>query len=121
MKRLGCFFGLHKFEVVAVNREYHTSYTDSNRVVYHTMRFYQCSCGVRKFKTDYDNKYSSHHGINLAKDNWLDVGVVPNGSYDPRKTNNSYVPTPLPPKKTPIVAKSAKILDFKVIKGRTDE
>jgi hypothetical protein len=121
MKKLGCFFGSHNFELVAVNRDYHTTYTDSDRVIYHTMRFYQCSCGERKFKTDYANKYSTHNGINLAKDNWLDVGVVPSGSYDPRTVGENYVPTPPTPTKKPIINKSAKILDFKVIKGGNNE
>lgn len=121
MKSLGCFFGSHNFELVAVNRDYHTTYINSDRVVYHTMRFYQCSCGERRFKTDHSSKYSRHTGIDLAKDNWLEVGVVPSGSYDPRTVDDNYVPTPPTPTKKPIVKKSAKILDFKVIKGDRHE
>jgi len=121
LKSIGCFFGSHKFEVVAVNRDYHTTYTDSERVIYHTMRFYQCACGKRKFKTDYSIDYSKHRGINLARDNWLEVGVVPDGSYDPRTIGEGYVPTPPRPTKKPIINKSAKVIPFKIIQGGTDE
>ena len=57
------------------------------------MRFYQCGCGNRSFTTDYNKsmgQYSSHEGINKAKQNWLDAGVVPTHSYHP-ETNQQYV------------------------------
>ncbi len=121
MKRLGCFFGSHKFELVAVNRDYHTTFVDTKKTEYHIMRFYQCSCGQRKFKTDYPYKYSTHTGIDLAKENWLDVGVVPSSSYDPRNVQNNYTPTPPKPTAKPIIDRSPKVIPFKVIKGGTDE
>lgn len=79
-----------KFELVALNDEYHTQYTDTGNKKYHQMRFYRCSCGKRSFKTDYDSKYSKHSGLEQAKQNWLDTGVVPGKSYHP-ETSNYYV------------------------------
>jgi hypothetical protein len=73
-------------ELVAVNDEYHTTYTDSNRTVHHQMRFYRCSCGKRSFKSDYKSNYSKHEGIEKAKQNWIDTGVVPGKSYHPSKS-----------------------------------
>jgi hypothetical protein len=66
--------------LVAVNDEYHTSYTDTNKTVYHQMRFYRCECGKRTFDS---NNEKTHKGIEEAKKNWKDAGVVPNKSYHP--------------------------------------
>lgn len=118
MKPIGCYFGRHKPVLVAVNTEYHTTYTDTDRKVYHMLRFYQCEhCGHRSFATNYDG-YSRHTGIDNAKANWLDTGVVPSNSYDPRKTSNSYVPEPpKPTTKKP----DAEVIPFKVMKGGKNE
>ena len=114
MKAIGCYFKRHKPVLVAVNTSYHTTYTDSDHVRYHMLRFYQCEyCGARSFKTNYDG-YSKHNGIENAKDNWIDAGVVPSTSYDPRKVTNGYVPEPptQTSKKT-----NAEVIQFNVIKG----
>ena len=76
-----------KPELVALNDEYHTTYSDTGNKKYHQMRFYRCSCGKRSFKTDYEFKYSKHAGIEQAKQNWLDTGVVPGKSYHPAESN----------------------------------
>jgi hypothetical protein len=78
------------------------------------MRFYQCEhCGHRSFNTNYRG-YSRHCGIDNAKANWLDAGVLPSGSYDPRKVSNTYVPEP----PTPTTKKpDAEVIPFNVIKG----
>lgn len=113
MKTIGCYFGRHTPVLVAVNTSYYTSYTNSDHVKYHMMRFYQCEhCGARSFKTNYD-EYGKHNGIENAKDNWIDAGVVPNTSYDPRTETLAYVPVA----PNPAAKKKAKIVPFKVIKG----
>lgn len=79
------------------------------------LRFYQCEhCGHRSFKTNFKSNYTTHSGIDNAKANWIDAGVVPSNSYDPRKTSNSYVPEPpKPTTKKP----DAEVILFNVIKG----
>ena len=111
MKPIGCYFGFHSLEVVAANDEYYTTYVDTNRQVYHTMRFYRCKhCGQRTFKTSYKSFGENHSGIVMARDNWIDIGMVPASSYDPRKYG--YTPEP-----TPTKSKSATVVPFDVIKG----
>lgn len=83
------WFHRHSNQLIAVNDNYHTEFTNSNRKEYHQMRFYQCSCGRRQFTTDKD-KYSTHSGIEKARANWMDAGVVPTGSYHP-ETSQHYV------------------------------
>lgn len=70
-------------QLVAVNDQYHTTYQDTKKTEYHQMRFYLCNCGKRSFKTDYQFEYSKHSGIEKAKQNWIDTGVVPEKSYHP--------------------------------------
>lgn len=82
------FFHRCKDELVAVNDNYHTSYTDTGKKEYHQMRFYRCDCGKRSFKTDYQHPYNDHKGINKAKKNWIDTGVVPEKSYHPSKSKH---------------------------------
>lgn len=119
MKTIGCYFGRHKPVLVAVNTEYNTHYTDTDHTKYHMLRFYQCEhCGNRSFETNYKSNYTTHSGIDNAKANWLDTGVVPSGSYDPRKVPNSYVPEP----PTPTTKKpDAEVIPFNVIKGGKNE
>lgn len=89
MKPFFCYLGNHDFKVVAVNDNYHTQYTHTKQKKFHNMRFYQCVCGARKFYTDYPSStYSKHRGIDEAKKNWIDLGVVPSGSLDPRNDSN---------------------------------
>lgn len=118
MKRIGCYFGRHKNVLVAVNSEYYTNYTDTGNKEFHMMRFYQCEhCDKRHFETNYTKKFTNHTGIDVAKSNWLDIGVVPSSSYDPRKDSRTY--TPEPP--TPTTKKDAEVIPFKVMKGGRDE
>jgi hypothetical protein len=79
----------HRWELVACNDNYHTEYTDTGKKIYWKQRFYKCSCGARKHE-DNRNQYQTHEGIDAAKKNWIDAGVVPNGSYYPG-TQNGYV------------------------------
>ena len=119
MKTIGCYFGRHKPVLVAVNTEYNTHYTDTDTKKYHMMRFYQCEhCGHRSFTTNYYSQFTKHNGIDVAKANWLDTGVVPSSSYDPRKDSQTYVPEP----PTPTTKKpDAEIIPFNVIKGGKNE
>ena len=80
----------HEWELVACNDEYCTQYTDSNKTVNWNMRFYKCNCGARKHE-DNRPEYISHKGMELAKKNWIDAGVVPVQSYDPRDNNSGYI------------------------------
>jgi hypothetical protein len=82
-------FHRHRHELVAVNDEYHTKYTDTGSTVYHQMRFYRCNCGHRKFETNKSGNVR-HEGIKKAQLNWIDTGVVPKKSYHPTK-HTSYV------------------------------
>lgn len=118
MKRFGCYFGLHKQVLVAVNTDYYTTYTDTGFKQHHMMRFYQCEhCGKRHFETNFKKQYTNHNGIDAAKANWVDVGIVPSSSYDPRKGSHTY--TPESPK--PTTKKDAEVIPFKVMKGGKDE
>lgn len=112
MKSIGCYFGSHTLEVVAANNAYYTNYVDTNYQVYHTMRFYRCKhCGHRTFKTNYKSPTGvKHNGIEIARDNWIDLGMVPESSYDPR--TSGYIPAP-----TPTKPKTATVVPFEVIKG----
>lgn len=70
----------HVWKLVACNDDYHTEYTDLNTKRYWEQRFYKCDCGARKHEA---NNTSHHKGIESAKKNWVDAGVVPGGSYHP--------------------------------------
>lgn len=72
----------HDWELVAVNDEYHTKYTDTGKTVYWQMRFYRCNCSKRKY-TDNRESWVTHTGMEKAKSNWIEAGVVPNDSYHP--------------------------------------
>jgi hypothetical protein len=78
----------HDWELVAVNDQFHTTYTDTNETKYWEMRFYKCACGERKFSDNRPHKHVTHQGMEKSKDNWIDAGVVPKNSYDPRQSQN---------------------------------
>lgn len=82
---------VHSWELVACNDEYTSKYTDTGKIVEWQQRFYKCSCGDRHHT---DNRpYSQtpmHKGIDEAKQNWIDLGVVPTGSYVPGEANGYY-------------------------------
>ena len=80
-----CIFRRCENEVIAVNDKYTTTYTDTGKKLNHNMRFYRCvSCGGRFFWTNL-SKYETHRGIDEARRNWLEAGVVPHTSVDPRE------------------------------------
>jgi len=72
--------------LTAVNDHYHTEYS-TNKKIYHQMRFYRCECGKRSFDS---NNFLQHKGIELAKKNWKEAGVVPSSSYYP-SNNASFI------------------------------
>lgn len=76
------FFHTHKWDLIAVNDQYQTKYSDTGNTRNWNQRFYKCKCGARRH-TDDRPDYHDHKGINEAKRNWIDVGVVPTGSYLP--------------------------------------
>jgi len=78
----------HDWELVAVNDKYHTNYTDVGETKYWQVRFYRCSCGERRVSDNYTVSYSKHAGLDEAKKNWIDSGVVPTKSYDPADNKN---------------------------------
>lgn len=80
----------HDWELVAVNDKYYTDYTDTDITKYWKMRFYKCSCGERRASDNRTNTYTTHPGMQEAKNNWIDTGVVPTKSYHPTE-NTSYV------------------------------
>lgn len=80
----------HDWELVAVNDMYYTNYTDTGKTKHWQMRFYKCSCGERRAGDNRTNTYSTHAGMQEAKNNWIDAGVVPTKSYHPTE-NTSYV------------------------------
>jgi len=82
------FIHKHDWELVAVNDKYHTTYTDTGKTEYWQMRFYKCSCGDRKYENNYASKYTTHEGMEKAKKNWIDIGVVPTKSYHPADDTN---------------------------------
>jgi hypothetical protein len=76
------FFHTHRWQLVAVNDQYQTNYTDTGNVKNWNQRFYQCQCGARRHTDDLPS-HQSHKGIAEARRNWIDIGVVPKGSYLP--------------------------------------
>lgn len=76
----------HDWELVAVNDKYHTTYTDTKETKYWQMRFYKCNCGERKYSDD--KTYYTHEGMDKAKANWIDAGVVPQNSYHPSQSQH---------------------------------
>lgn len=82
----------HNWKLIALNDQYHTTYTDTNKTVHWNQRFYQCDCGARKH-TDNREKYQKHEGVDQAKQNWIDTGMVPKGSYLPNENSGYFKPT----------------------------
>jgi hypothetical protein len=78
----------HDWELVAVNDEYHTTYSDVNKTQYWQMRFYKCSCGSRKYSDSRTSSFQTHEGMEKAKQNWIDAGVVLQKSYHPSEHKN---------------------------------
>jgi len=79
----------HDWELVAVNDKYHTNYSDTGKTEYWQIRFYRCDCGVRRATDNYKG-YGPHAGMQDAKKNWVEAGVVPTKSYHPSE-NTNYV------------------------------
>lgn len=82
----------HTWKLVALNDQYHTNYTDTGQKKQWHQRFYECSCGARKH-TDNREKYQRHEGVDAARDNWIDAGVVPKGSYLPNEKSGYFKPS----------------------------
>lgn len=84
----------HDWELVAVNDQYNTNYTDTGKQVFWHQRFYKCSCGSRKHTDDRPSSHNgTHKGIDEAQKNWIDAGVVPNGSYFPNEDKGYIKPS----------------------------
>ena len=79
----------HKWDLVACNDEYNTVYTDTSKNKNWHQRFYQCACGARKHEDD-KMDFIQHQGIEAAKKNWIDLGVVPGLSYVPNESHGYY-------------------------------
>jgi hypothetical protein len=109
-QKLKCKFNIHKWIAIGRNSEYYTTYTDRNDYKrYWIMSFYQCSCcGQRKFTHNYEG-YGKHHGIELAKLNWIEYGEMPKDTI----VRNELLQKPVKPK--------AKILNFTLINGDKNE
>lgn len=72
-----------EWELVATNDQYH-SIDEKNNKTFYEMRFYQSKCGQRRFTSDCPHsKYIFHKGMERAKKNWLDAGVIPVNSVHP--------------------------------------
>ena len=82
----------HEWELVALNDSYRTDYTDTGETKHWHQRFYRCSCGARKH-SDNRGKYIKHEGIDKARDNWIDAGVVPSKSYFPDQNRGYFKPS----------------------------
>lgn len=78
----------HDWELVGINAKYHTTYSDTKETKHWEMRFYKCACGERKYTDNRTSKYITHEGMEKAKQNWIDVGVVPKDSYHPAEDTN---------------------------------
>jgi hypothetical protein len=80
-------FHKHEWELVATNDSYHTTYTDTGKTKHWEMRFYKCTgCNARRYSDNYNNSYL-HTGMQKAKQNWLDTGVVPKNSTHPKNSS----------------------------------
>lgn len=77
-----------EWELVAVNDQYFTNYTDTGKKQHHNQRFYKCSCGKRHYTNNNEDRYTKHSGMDKARDNWIDAGVVPSNSYHPTQDTN---------------------------------
>lgn len=77
----------HDWELVAVNDQYHTTYADTNKIKHWQMRFYKCDCSERKYSDDRPT-YTGHEGMDKARANWIDAGVVPLNSYHPSQSQH---------------------------------
>lgn len=76
------------WELVATNDHYHVTDENNNKTFYE-MRFYQSKCGKRKYTSNYPSKrYHPHKGMEKARQNWLDAGVIPVNSIHPTKNKN---------------------------------
>ena len=73
----------HNWELVAVNDKFHITYNDTGKTKYWSMRFYKCACGERKYSDFRNSSLHIHEGMDKARDNWIDAGVVPTDSYHP--------------------------------------
>jgi flavodoxin len=89
MKIFQKMFHKCKPKLVAVNDEYHTTYKGTSKIDRHHLRFYCCSCGRRSFTTDYTHTHRGRHsGIEKARKNWIETGVVPDKSYHPESSKH---------------------------------
>lgn len=84
MFKLSCFFGSHKWKLVAVNRRYH--FTVNNSKQFFTISFYECSsCKKRRASTN-KSKYDGHHnGAEFAQQAWIETRMLPPGSKHPEE------------------------------------
>lgn len=82
----------HDWKLVACNDEYRTTSTTGGTPHYWKQRFYKCSCGERKHQDD-RSEYNRHEGIDQAKQNWIDAGVLPGKSYFPDESKGFFKPT----------------------------
>lgn len=75
----------HDFKLIAVNDDYHTTFSDTKGKVQWSMRYYRCSCGERRGTKSNDYRYTTltHSGVDAAIKNWVECGVVPPKSYNP--------------------------------------
>jgi hypothetical protein len=83
---------VHNWKLVACNDEYNTTFTDTKEKKHWRQRFYKCSCGVRKHE-DNRQPHHKHEGVDQARQNWIDAGVIPGKSYFPGESNGFYKPT----------------------------
>jgi hypothetical protein len=101
----------HKWKLVACNDSYHTHYTDTNKKVYWKQRYYKCDCGARKHEDDRPSKNTVHEGLEAAKKNWIDAGVVPSNSYYPDEKNGFIKIDSLPDEKVDPIEKLNRNLE----------
>ena len=81
--------GIHEYKAVLRTYDvFSTNYTDTNRIQNWQAHFFQCKhCKVRHFETTH-TKYSTHTGIDRAKHDWLDNGVIHDCIRNPHKYQN---------------------------------
>jgi hypothetical protein len=101
---------VHDWKLVACNDEYRTKSSTGGAAHHWKQRFYKCSCGERKHQDD-RREYDRHEGIDQARQNWIDAGVIPGKSYFPDESKGFYKPTDAEVKELTPLTKYQNTLD----------
>ena len=100
-----CSFGFHKWNLIAINTQFHTNTGNGNKVFW-IVQFYQCSkCDKRKSKAN----TKDHDGIKLAQELWEGNSILYNSTVLVSEMEYAFK------------YKTNNVVDLKLIRGTKNE